>query len=134
LNNLTSINRSLKKENNSLKHTLLDKKKQKEALLKFIKDRENIINTIYIEKKSYIPKSLLIASLSDYLYSNKVYLNKINFSEDNTSLVLSVYAKDDKYITNFIDNVIRDEHLVVNTPGYKKTENFYIADIKIKVK
>jgi len=132
--NLTQINRKLLADNKKYLKILNDKKKEKQDLVSFIKNRENIINSIYLEKTTYIPKSLLLSNLSKYLYMNKVYLNKINFSEENKTLSLNVYAKEDKYITTFIDNIIKDEHLIINTPGYRKKQNFYIADIIIKVK
>jgi len=134
LNHLKDINHNLTKINNQLKSVLNKKKAEKEALIKYITDREKIINTIYLEKQTYLPKSLLIASLTKYLYSNNVYLSAIEFDSKKSEMIFKVYAKRDKYITNFIHSIIEGEHLIINTPGYMKKDGFYIADIIIKAK
>jgi len=152
LNNLKHINKKLKNNNKHLTKQLKLKKEEKNNLLKYIKDREVIIDDVYKEKKGYVPKAKLISLISKYLYDNKVYLSNLSYGhisfflqpqknkkinknlEDKSSkVILDVYAKDSKNITNFINDIIESEHLIVNTPGYIKTNNFYKAKIMIKV-
>jgi len=153
LNNLKHINKKLKNNNKHLTKQLKLKKEEKNNLLKYIKDREVIIDDIYKEKKGYVPKAKLISLVSKYLYDNKVYLSNLSYGnnisvinnkknvkkisqnlEDKSSkFILDVYSKDSKNITNFINDMIENEHLIVNTPGYIKTNNFYKAKIMIKV-
>jgi len=147
LNKLNSINRNLKAQNKKLENIKKQKEKMIAGLKKYIKDRETIIDTMYKEKVGYIPKSILIADLTKYLYSNKVYLRNIEYgdklrgkvakqskqTETSGYLVLDVYAKDNKNITKFIDELVNKEHLIVTTPGYVKINNFYSAKIIIKV-
>jgi cell division protein FtsB len=134
LNSLKKQNNSLKRQNNSLKKKRTSKLNEQNNLKKYILDREKIIEQIYIEKKGYVPKAALIAKLVKYLMNNNVYLKNISYGDTNQNmLVLKVYAKDNKNITNFIDSVVKSEHLVITTPGYQKSNDFYTADIMIKV-
>jgi len=131
LDKLTTTNHKYSKLNKKLKNTLKQKKDQKTAILNYIKDIETIIDTIYKEKKGYVPKSLIISLLSKYLNSNNVFLNKLSY--EDKFLILDVYASKDKDITKFIDDIIKKEHMIVSTDGYKKVNNFYQAKISIKV-
>jgi len=150
LDSLKHKNKQLKKQNKNEKKKLKNKKEEKEKLIKYIQDRKTIINTIYLEKKGYIPKALLVANLVKYLIDNKVYVKNIMYGKpvllSNTkttqkvinqqhtnSIVLDVYARDSKNITNFINSVVKSEHLILSTPGYNKVNNFYTAKIMIKV-
>jgi len=49
------------------------------------------------------------------------------------TIIFDVYAQDAKFITNFINDIVENEHLIVSTPGYKNEAGFYIAEITIKV-
>ena len=155
LNKLKHTNNKLNKLNKNLKSKVEQKESQKDNLIKYIKDRESIIDTIYKEKKGYIPKAVLIAKVSEYLDKNEVYLKEIKYgniqkeskttrtkskktktninSNNKKLLLLTVYSKSDSKITNFINNLVKDEHIIVETPGYKRERNLYTAEVGIKV-
>ena len=49
------------------------------------------------------------------------------------AISLKVYSKSSQNITNFINDIIKNQHLVVYTPGYKIDNKNYEAQIIIKV-
>ena len=49
------------------------------------------------------------------------------------AISLKVYSKSSQNITNFINDIIKNQHLVVYTPGYKIDNKNYEAQIVIKV-
>jgi len=128
---LKHINQKLSKENKSLMNILKQKKTQKENLLKYIHDREFIVDTIYKAKKGYIPKALFLADISKYLETNNVYLKEIKF--ENQNLILDLYSNDTQHITSFIDDIVQKEHILVTTPGYKRLNDVYVAKVIMKV-
>jgi cell division protein FtsB len=131
LNQLKSLNNQLKTKNKKLQNELEAKKQQKEKLLTYISNIKYIIDTIYKEKEGYVPKSLIMTTITKYLYENRVLLTNLEYEEGE--FVLDLYAQTDKDITNFIDNVVKKEHMVVDTDGYKKLNSVYQATVRIKV-
>ena len=131
LHQLENKNKILKATNTKLSNQLKVKKKEKNDIITYIKDRQEIVTSIYLEKNSYTPKALLIAQLTKYLYNNRVYLDSLSY--DNNFLILNIYSIQNKNITNFINEIVEKEHLIVTTMGYKKINNFYVAKIKVKV-
>jgi hypothetical protein len=72
-----------------------------------------------------------MTTITKYLYENRVLLTNLEYEEGE--FVLDLYAQTDKDITNFIDNVVKKEHMVVDTDGYKKLNSVYQATVRIKV-
>ena len=148
---LESKKNKLNQLNNQLNNQFKSLKKQKNSILTRIDNTKTIIQNIYIEKENYIPKSIFLANLSTYLYKNKVYLKDIKYgfnieNEQNSKkqkkqkkivkkkvIIFDVYAQEAKFITNFINDIVQNEHLIVSTLGYKRDSDVYIAQIIIKV-
>ena len=119
--------------NNRLKNELKQIKTEKNNIITYINNTKSIIKDIYLEKENYIAKSLFLAKLSNYFHKNKVYVNDINYNSELKLMVFNVYSQSAKNITNFINDLVENEHLIVSTPGYKKDSSVYTAQINIKV-
>jgi hypothetical protein len=88
---------------------------------------------IKIDKKDYIPLSSLIPKISEYMKKNRIHTIEISF-EDGI-LKLNVYSIDEKYITNFVNELVKKEHLNIQTNGVEKDKSSqnYTSIINIKV-
>ena len=133
LNKLNFKKNHLKALTSKLNSQKTKLQKEKKNIVTYIDNTKSIIKDIYLDKESYIPKSLFLAKISTYFHKNKVYIEHIKYDSSMKVMVFNVYAKDDKFITNFINDIIENEHLIVSTPGYKKEAGIYKAEITIKV-
>jgi len=132
-NQLESKQNQLKALNKKLKTKLEEYKKQENHIVTIIDSSKSIIKNIYLEKETYIPKSIFLAKISTYFHKNKVYLKDIKYDSKMKTIIFDVYAQDAKFITNFINDIVENEHLIVSTTGYKKDSAVYTAQIIIKV-
>jgi len=145
LNNLKVIDKQLKVEHKHLKKRYKKREKDKKKLLTYIENASKIIDQIYAAKKDYTPKAMFLAKLSLYLHRHKVYLKEVVYSnldenkknkeinDINKYMILNVYAKDSKNITNFINDFVMNENIKVNTTGYIHQKDKYTSQIMIKV-
>jgi hypothetical protein len=133
LNDLNFKYNTLKIKYKNIKKAYNSDKKIAENKQKYIKNVENIITTLYKDKKDYIPLSSLIPKISEYMKKNRIHTIEISF-EDGI-LKLNVYSIDEKYITNFVNELVKKEHLNIQTNGVEKDKSSqnYTSIINIKV-
>lgn len=131
LNNLNNEYSKLKKTNNLLKSKLKAVRKKKEETINFIKGVQSIIETIYRAKKGYIPKSIFLTEVVKFLHYNRVYV--LNAVLNQNELILFVKSNREDRITNFINDLVQKEKLIVDTKGILREKNFYTSQIIIKV-
>ena len=131
LNNLNNEYTKLKKRNDSFKSKFKAVKKKKEETINFIKGVQAVIETIYKAKKGYIPKSLFLTEVVKFLHYNKVYV--LNAVLNQSELILFVKSNREDRITNFINDLVQKEKLIVDTKGILREKNFYTSQITIKV-
>jgi len=131
LNHYNSINSKLTNQNKKLNNILKSKIKQRDELNKYIQNSQKVIVDIYKEKKKYIQKSVLIAKISKYLKQNNVFLSQLNYRIGVLSFI--VYAKDDKNITSFLNDLVKKEHLIVDTDGYIQEDGVFKSKIIVRL-
>ncbi len=131
LKNLNFMYNSLNRNYNSLLKVYKKEKKAAEKKDKYIKSVAQIITTLHKAKNGYAPLSSLIIKVSLYMKRNKIYAKDISFGKD--ILELNIFAENESYITNFVNELVEKEHLKVETTGVIKDKNSqnYISIIKI---
>jgi len=148
LETLKQEEKRLKQQHKNLKKKYKQREEDKKKLLTYIDNASKIIDQIYAAKKDYTPKAAFLAKLSLYLHKHHVYVkeilysnlddtdenkNKKNLDGINKYMILNVYAKDSKDITNFIQDFVMHENRKVNTTGYVHKGDKYVSQIMIKV-
>jgi hypothetical protein len=118
--------------NNKLRTYKIDKKIVHNKKT-YIENIEKIISILHQDKKGYVPLSSLIIKISSYMKKNKIHTKKIDFEKG--ILKLNVYAINENYITNFVNELVKQEHLDIETNGIVKDKNSqnYISIINVKV-
>ncbi len=122
----------LRGEHNRLKSQIESAKKTKTGLLDDLKYREKILNEIHRKKVQYNLKSEILSQLFRFLNIYKVKIDKI--TGDRESFVLSVKAKEDRYITQFIKALVKIGRYNVHTEKIENSDpeqNTKNKDIKI---
>ncbi len=134
---------TLNLEANSIKSQLLKiAKKQKEVQAKLDKEflklnfREKLLNQIYSKKVHYPMKVELLVEIFKKInkHKSKIYNLEINTDKNNKmSMVLSVFSRSDKHITELIKALTQMNKYSVSTEEIKKDEikRIYLSDIKV---
>jgi hypothetical protein len=131
LNHLNSEFNILNNNFNRLLKAYKNDKKIVEEKKNYIANVKKIITTLYKEKKGYIPISSLLVTLSAYMKANNIYVESIDFNND--VLKLNLFSFNDKYITNFVNDLVEKEHFIVQTTGIVKNKSKYESVVNVKV-
>jgi hypothetical protein len=129
LNTKNSNKRNLTNQKNRLEKELNGIKKNIKIVENYINKSHNVIDTIYKDKKGYIPKTEALIKLTGYLNKNGVWLTDLEI-KDNI-VTLNIVAKDPKFITNFLDELIQKDYPNSVTTGLKKLDDVYISEVKV---
>ena len=131
---LNKLNNKYNRLNSILNNRIKLYKQKKEIAKKkeiYIKSVEEIIYKLYNEKINYNPISTLIANITYYMKQNSVYLQNLEYNKGILSLY--VFAKKAKYITNLVNQLVKNKNYILETNGITKDKNYYISQIDIKV-
>jgi len=90
----------------NLKHKIGLLQKDINNYLKDIKDKQNIIESIYEFKFSYLPKSQELTDITYFMNKNNIFLKNLEFKDHMYTLY--VYSKDDKNFGKFIDELVNN--------------------------
>ena len=130
-------------EASSIKNQLLRLEKQQKAVqVKLDKEflklnfREKLLNQIYAKKVHYPMKIGLLVEIFEKInkYKSKIYNVEIKTDEnDKMSMVLSVFSRRDKNITELIKALTQMKKYGVSTEEIKrdKKKRIYLSDIKV---
>jgi len=133
LNNLNSQYRTLKHKFDKLLSAEKSVKKKVNNEKRYIENIQNIIVTLYKAKNSYMPISYLFDNIAMYMRINHIYAQHIKLKRG--ILKLNIFSKNEKNITNFVNDLVKKESFVVTTKGISKDKdnNNYVSIIEIKV-
>ena len=89
----------------------------------------SIIDTIYKQKKGYIPKTEALIKLTSYLNESGVWITNIDV-EDNV-VILDIVAKNPKLITHFVNEIVQKDYPNTTTTGLTKSNDIYVSKVKV---
>ncbi len=95
--------------------------------------REKLLNEIYRKKVSYPMKALILADLFKSVNAHQTKVLKVD--NNTTQMILTVYSKKDKRITELIKALANQSKYDISTEEIKKDSNksIYISDIKVRL-
>ena len=95
--------------------------------------REKLLNEIYKKKVSYPMKAVTLTDLFKSVTAHNTKVVKVD--NNQTQMILTVYSKHDKKITELIKSLAAESKYDISTEEIKRDENksIYISDIKVKL-
>ncbi|MBE0490856.1 MAG: hypothetical protein IBX44_01240 [Sulfurospirillum sp.] len=138
LNNQTQKFQELSKSNNAIKTQLASLKADKDKVTKILNQeaeklefRNKLITEIHKKKTEYAMKGSLIVSLIEILNKHDAKVSQITFK--NNDLVLFVQNKDEKKITEFIQDLTQLGLYKITTDKIEKNDEkkVYLSQITI---
>jgi len=91
---------------NKLKHQISSLQKDVNEYEKDIKNKQDIIKSIYEFKFSYLPKSQELTDITYYMDKYKIFLKNLEFKDHVYNLY--VYSKNDKNFGKFINDLVNN--------------------------
>lgn len=136
-NKIVKITNNLKaqlKKLNDQKKVVSKKLEAENSKLSF---RKKLLNEIYAKKVAYPMKAKILSDLFNYVNRYKSNVSEVDISEDEKTkhkqLVLSIFSKDEKKITELIKSLAEQDKYEISTDEIKEdeTKHIYLSNIKV---
>ncbi|SFP13239.1 hypothetical protein [Hydrogenimonas thermophila] len=133
-NKITKLSNAIRSEIKSKENIKKSIESKIELEKNLLEKKRKILQAVYDKKVNYLMKAKTIVQLGNDMSKFNVYVTKIT-NKDN-QFILSLYASNEKNITNFIKYLTNHYNQIVYTDIekiYKDKNGIYRGDLKVKM-